>query len=95
MLKKDVQQQLLPELRQQVEQEHLEELREIVYGHENDQAGLEWETQLQYAEDIQGAFFDHIITDAWEFEEIIWKYEASGKLKNVFLANNDDRGEDL
>ena len=37
---------------------------------------LEWQTQLQYAEDIQDAIFDHIVTDAREFKEIIQEHKA-------------------
>ena len=34
---------------------------------------VEWQTKLQYAEDIQDTFFDHVTTDLQEFEEIIRK----------------------
>ena len=43
-----------------------------------DQEDLTWETRLQYAEDIQGAFLDHIVTDPKELDDIIQAHKASG-----------------
>ena len=58
----------------------LEERRaKIDYNYRKERAEIEWQTKLQYAEDIQGAFFDHVITDPKEFEEIIREHEASGR----------------
>ena len=50
----------------------------VDYNYQKEKAEIEWQTNLQYAEDIQGAFFDHVITDPREFEEIIRRHKESG-----------------
>ena len=57
----------------------LEERRlKIDKDYQKYKADLNWETQLRYAEDIRGAFFDRIITDVQELEDIIKAHKASG-----------------